>query len=198
MPVWDNESEVKVEPMSTVPPDISAVSYLSFGSHTGTHIDPPGHFVAGGARIDQLPLEAMIGPCVVREFDERYEITVKQLEAANIPEGTERLILKTPGSELWAQDEFTFDYTGLSLAGAEWCVRRGIRLVGIDYLSIERSDAATAFKTHVTLLEAGVVIVEGLDLRGVPEGEYELVCLPVKIQDGDGAPARAVLVTTDG
>jgi arylformamidase len=194
MPVWDNEIDVKVDVLSTVPPDTAAVSHFSFGSHTGTHIDPPAHFIPNGARADQLPLDAMIGPCVVRRFDERYEITAEQLDAANIPEGTERLILATPGSELWTQDEFTFEYTGLSLTGAEWCVRHGIRLVGIDYLSIERNDSPTRFGTHVTLLSASIVIVEGLDMRGVPEGEYNLVCLPLKIQDGDGAPARAILM----
>ena len=194
MPVWDNEIAVEVKPLSTIPPDVAAVSRLAFGSHTGTHVDPPSHFIEGGVGVDQLPLEAMIGPCVVRRFDERFEITADQLEAANIPEGTERLLLATPGSDLWDLPDFSFDYTGLGLSGAEWCIQRGIRLVGIDYLSIERSDSPTKFSTHTTLLGAGVVILEGLDLRGVPEGEYNLVCLPLKVQGGDGAPARAVLL----
>ncbi len=194
MPVWDNEMPVEIEPISTIPPDVAAVSRFCWGSHTGTHVDPPKHFIEGGAGVDEMPLEAMIGPCVVRRFDERYEITAEQLEAAGIPEGTERLLLATPGSELWERDDFSFDYTGLSLSGAQWCIRRGIKLLGIDYLSIERADAPTAFQTHVTLLGAGVVILEGLDLRAVPEGEYNLVCLPLKVQGGDGAGARAVLI----
>jgi arylformamidase len=194
MPVWDNELDVEVEPLSTVPPDLAAVSRLVMGSHTGTHVDPPKHFIAGGGGVDEMPLEAMIGPCVVRRFDERFEITAEQLQAADIPQGTQRLLLATPGSELWDLPGFSFDYTGLGLTGARWCVERGIRLVGIDYLSIERSDSPTKFETHVTLLGAGVVILEGLDLRGVPEGEYNLVCLPLKIEGGDGAMARAVLI----
>ena len=194
MHVWDNEIPVEVEPTSTIPPDVAAVSRVCMGTHTGTHVDPPSHFIEGGSGADELPLDAMIGPCVVRRFSERYELTAKQLEAANIPEGTQRLLLATPGSDLWELPGFTFEYTGLSLSGAQWCVRRGIRLVGIDYLSIERSDSPTAFGTHLTLLGAGVVILEGLNLRGVPEGEYNLVCLPLKLQGGDGAPARAVLI----
>lgn len=194
MPVWDNEMPVEVEPLSTVPPDIAAVSRLMMGSHTGTHVDPPKHFIPGGAGVDELSLDAMIGPCVVRYFDEPFEITDEQLEAANIPEGTERLLLATPGSNLWDLSDFSFDYTGLALSGAEWCVRRGIRLVGIDYLSIERNDSATKFRTHTTLLGAGIVILEGLDLRAVPEGAYNLLCLPLKVEGGDGAMARAVLI----
>lgn len=194
MPVWDNETPVEFDTLSTIPPDVAAVSRLAFGSHTGTHIDPPAHFIAGGARADRLPLDAMIGPCVVRYFDETYEVTAEQLEAANIPAGTERLLLSTPGSKLWESDDFSFEYTGLSLTGARWCVEHGIRLIGIDYLSIERADSPTAFQTHITLLGAGIVILEGLDLRGISEGDYTLVCLPLKIEDGDGAPARAVLL----
>lgn len=194
MHVWDNEIAVEVEPTSTIPPDVAAVSRVSMGTHTGTHVDPPSHFIAGGANVDELPLDAMIGPCVVRRFSDPYEVTAEYLEAANIPEGAQRLLLATPNADLWELPGFTFEYTGLSLSGAHWCVQRGIRLVGIDYLSIERSDSPNAFGTHLTLLGAGVVILEGLDLRGIPEGEYNLVCLPIKLQGGNGAWARAVLL----
>ncbi len=142
----------------------------------------------------ELPLDAMIGRCAVRRFVERFEITSSHLEAAAIPEGIERLLLATPSAALWDAPGFHTNYTGLSLDGAEWCLRRGIRLVGIDYLSIERVDSPTAWQTHKTLLGAGVVILEGLDLRGAPEGEYTLVCLPLKLEGGDGGPARAVLL----
>jgi arylformamidase len=140
----------------------------------------------------------MIGPCVVWRFAERFEITARHLDEAGIPEGTTRLLLSTPSAALWDVPGFHTNYCGLSLDGAEWCVRRGIRLVGIDYLSIERVDSPTAWGTHEALLGADVVILEGLDMRQVPEGEYFLHCLPIKLQGGDGAPARAVLTTLPG
>ena len=111
------------------------------GHPHGHNVDPPNHFIEGGAAAHALSLDDMIGPCVVRHFDERYEITEDQLEAANIPEGTRRLLLSTPSADLWDTPGFHTNYTGLSLDGAQWCVRHGIRLVGIDYLSIERVDS---------------------------------------------------------
>jgi arylformamidase len=194
MVVWADETPVELTPLSTLPRDEAAVSRLCLGTHTGTHVDPPKHFIEGGAAVHDLPLDAMIGPCVVRRFDERFQITAQHLEAASIPQGTTRLLLSTPGAALWDSPRFHTSYTGLSLDGAEWCVRRGIRLVGIDYLSIERVDSPTPWQTHITLLSASIVILEGLDLRNVSEGDYTLVCLPLKLQDGDGAPARAVLL----
>ncbi|MEO8288837.1 MAG: cyclase family protein [Chloroflexota bacterium] len=196
MTVWADEIPVELDPMLTVQADGAAVSRLCLGTHTGTHVDPPSHFIEGGAGADRLPLDAMIGPCSVRRFLERFEITAEQLAAANLPRDTKRLLLATPSADLWDIPGFHTNYTGLSLSGAEWCLQRGISLVGIDYLSIERVDSPTAWQTHSALLGANVVILEGLDLRAVPEGEYTLICLPLKLQDGDGAPARAVLLDT--
>jgi arylformamidase len=193
MAVWADEVPVELEPVITIAHDGAAVSRLCLGTHTGTHIDPPSHFIEGGAAAHELPLEHMIGRCALRRFEERFEITSEHLEGAGIPEGTTRLLLATPSAALWDVPGFHTNYTGLSLDGAEWCLRRGIRLVGIDYLSIERVDSPTAWRTHLALLGAGVVILEGLDMRGVPEGEYNLICLPLKLHNGDGAPARAVL-----
>jgi arylformamidase len=176
-------------------PDVGvAVSRLCLGTHTGTHVDAPRHFIEGGAAAHDLPLDALVGPCELRRFDERFEITARHLEGANIPEGTARLLLATPSASLWDSPTFHTNYTGLSLDGAEWCLRRGIRLVGIDYLSIERVDSPAAWRTHITLLQAGVVILEGLDMRAVAEGAYTLICLPLKLHAGDGAPARAILL----
>ena len=194
MVVWAGDMPVELETLGTVASGGSAVSRLTLGTHTGTHVDPPRHFIEGAGSVHEMPLDAMIGPCVVRHFEERFEITAEQLEQANIPEGTTRLLLSTPNGAFWDSATFHDDYTGLSLDGAEWCVQRGIRLVGIDYLSIEQVNSATKWGTHTTLLGAGVVVLEGLDLRQVPEGEYNLVCLPLLIQGGDGAPARAVLL----
>jgi arylformamidase len=123
-------------------------------------------------------------------------ITPQELDDLGIPGGTERLLFRTPNSELWTwhRVEFPSDYTALTPDGARWCVDRGIRLVGTDFLSIERK-GASGHPTHVALLEAGVIILEGLDLSGVEPGAYELAVLPLKIVGGDGAPARAVLRT---
>ena len=193
MIVWGDEVPVEVTPISTVASDGAAVSRLVLGTHTGTHVDPPAHFIEGGAGMHELPLDAMLGPCVVRRFDERFEITSSHLEGAGIPLSTERLLLATPSAALWDSPHFHSNYTGLSLDGAKWCLSRGIRLVGIDYLSIERVDSPAAWNTHLTLLRAGIVILEGLDMRLVPEGEFGLICLPLLLQGGDGAPARAIL-----
>jgi arylformamidase len=193
MAVWADEVPLELTPISTVQEHGAAVSRLVVGTHTGTHVDPPAHFIEGGASVHTLPLDALIGPCVLRRFSETFEITAHHLDAAQIPEGTERLLLATPSAELWDTPGFQTAFTGLALSGAEWCVQRGIRLVGIDYLSIEREDSSTAWRAHTTLLGAGVVILEGLDMRSVPEGAYRLYCLPLKLQNGDGAPARAVL-----
>ena len=194
MAVWGDEVPVEVSPILTIASDGAAVSRLVLGTHTGTHIDPPAHFIEGGAAAHELPLDAMLGPCAVRRFDERFEITAAHLDRANIPLGTKRLLLATPSVALWDLPGFHTNYTGLSLDGAQWCIDRSIRLVGIDYLSIERADSPTAWKTHLTLLKVGVVILEGLDMRAVPEGSYDLYCLPLLLQGGDGAPARAILL----
>ena len=195
MTVWAEEPPVEISPVKTIEKDGASVSRICLGTHTGTHIDPPMHFIAGGAAAHQLPLESMIGPCEVRRFSERFQITAGHLEEAGIPEGTTRLLLATPAAALWDVPGFHTTYTGLSLDGALWCLKRGIRLVGIDYLSIERVDSPTAWGTHRTLLGEGVVILEGLDLRAVEPGHYNLLCLPLKLLGGDGALARAVLIS---
>jgi arylformamidase len=193
MAVWGDEVPVEVSPLLTIASDGAAVSRLVLGTHTGTHVDPPAHFIEGGAAAHELPLDAMLGPCVVRRFSEKFEITASHLDGAVIPPGTERLLLATPSASLWDVPGFHTNYTGLSLDGAQWCLDHGIRLVGIDYLSIERADSPTAWGTHIRLLRAGIVILEGLDMRAVPEGNYVLHCLPLLLEGGDGAPARAIL-----
>lgn len=156
---------------------------IDFGLHSGTHVDAPVHFLDGAEGIDQVPLDALIGPCEVVEAPDLTRESV-----ARAPEGVERVLFKTPNSELWASDEFAEDFARLDGDGARLLVERGVRLVGVDYLSV--GDEAA----HHALLEAGVVPVEGLDLRGVEPGPYELVCLPLRVVGADGAPARAVLI----
>lgn len=165
------------------------ISRLTMGVHTGTHVDGPLHFFNDGAGVDSLPLEAMVGHALVVELPEigQGPIDEEALRAAAIPERTERLLLKTPNSELWASGEFTHDFARLDGSGAGYALELGVRLIGIDYLSIGDADA------HHALLGAGVVALEGLDLRGIEAGAYELLCLPIRLIDTDGAPARVLL-----
>jgi len=181
-PVWPGDPPVLVESVARIQDgDPADVSRLSLGTHTGTHVDPPAHFVPGAATIDDVPLDVLIGPAVVAACGAR-PIDRAAFDALSLAEGAIRVLLKTGG----ATGAVTSD-------GAQWLVERGVRLVGVDTLSIEPE--TVEYPVHRILLGAGVVIVEGLDLRAAAPGAYQLVCLPLPIVDGDGAPARAVLIT---
>lgn len=197
MLTWPSDPEVEIEPVSRVARgDAASVSNLKLGSHTGTHVDPPFHFLEHGSTVDQLSLEVLVGPAVVADVTSAGgEITESDLESLGLAKGVARLLLKTKNSSIWQQPSPAFpdNYVSLSADGAEWLVSKGIQLVGTDFLSIERR-GAPGHPTHVTLLEAGVVIVEGLALGEVEAGDYTLICLPLKILEGDGAPARAILI----
>lgn len=196
MVTWPSDPCVSVERVSDIAKGKAAnVSELHMGSHTGTHIDPPLHFIPGGASIDQIPLERLVGPAVVADFTHvATDIGAADLDSLNLPPGTKRILFKTRNSQIWhqARPEFTEDYVALSEDGADWCVEHGIRLVGIDFLSIERR-GTPGHPTHVKLLSAGVVIIEGLVLGDIEPGDYELTCLPLKLLGGDGGPSRAML-----
>ena len=193
MIVYRGNPGVEVERALTIDGgDGANVSRLTMGVHTGTHIDGSLHFYDDGDGVDALPLDAMLGPCLLVEIADPGEaIDRATLEAAAIPAGTERVILKTPNSRLWDRAEFTHDFVRLDGSGAELVLERGIRLIGIDYLSIGDHDA------HLALLGNGVVALEGLDLRGIEPGSYELICLPIRLLDTDGAPARVLLRDVD-
>jgi arylformamidase len=176
--------------------DSSTVSHLSLGAHTGTHIDAPVHFIEGGGGIDALDPEALVGPAVVVGLD-RVEGTIGGDDLdASVPEGARRILVKTRNSGWSASDtEFREDFVALDPSAAEWCVARGMRLVGIDYLSIEPfGSGRKGHPVHRALLEAGVVIVEGLDLVAVDPGPYVVAALPLAVPGGDGSPARVVLL----
>jgi len=196
LPTWPGDrSPVQIEPVARIAEGSRAnVSRITLGTHTGTHVDPPIHFVANGKTVDQLDLEVLIGPALVVDLRGRRAIAAADLEAT-VPAGVERVLFKTDNSRLWAEGTaFTSDYVGLTAEAAHWLVERGLRLVGTDFLSVQRySDPHPG--AHNTLLGAGVIIVEGLNLFDVPPGLYQLICLPLKIAQGDGAPARAVLVS---
>lgn len=176
--------------------DAANVSLINFGLHSGTHVDAPAHFIAGGARVDSLPFESLIGEAEVVEVAGDVRAIDENFVAANCVRGSQRILFKTRNSAFWNDTRagFRVDYTYIEPDAARRLVDLGIKLVGIDYLSVEQFQSEK-FATHHTLLSSGVVILEGLDLREIPGGSYELICLPLKIAggSGDGAPARVIL-----
>ena len=200
LPVYPGDPIVQIHQVSSLAAgDICTVSHLSFSSHTGTHVDPPSHFVAGTMTLDQLPLEVLIGQARVVDTGKIPAIDRATIESANL-QGVERVLFKTRNSQTWKQasfSEFDQDFVYLETEAAELLVEMGIKLVGIDYLSIEKFNFVEP-TTHWALLKNNVVIVEGLDLSEVEAGEYELICLPMKIKDGDGGPARVILRELSG
>ena len=169
------------------------VSTIRFGSHTGTHADAARHFFDDGQTVDKIPLERLIGPALLLSFpDEVRSVGATELRAHDI-KGHKRILLRTRNSAFLSRKDFVKDYTYLAPDGAQYLVDQGVELVGIDYLSIEQFHSGHHL-THRTLLERAVVIVEGLDLSVPPPGEYQFICLPLRIEGCDGAPARAVLI----
>jgi arylformamidase len=198
MPVWPGDPRVKIEQVSSIAKgDEANVSHLHLSSHTGTHVDAPFHYDARGLTVDRLDPELLIGPAFVAEADrlEGNTIQVYDLASLHFPKSTTRLLLKTTNSYLWEdrQIEFERNYVHLDRKAAHWLVRRGIQLLGVDYLSVEAFQTAES-EVHKTLLGSGMVIVEGLDLSRVPPGPCQLMCLPLKVEGGDGAPARVLVI----
>lgn len=194
MPVYEGDPDVDIAAWSALANGNSSnVSFLHFGAHTGTHVDAPAHFIKDAGKIDGLALESLIGPArVVRVPDNLNEIGPEFLAQCDL-DRVERLIFHTRNSSFWNQG-FRKDFTHLLPEAAEILVDAGVKLVGTDYLSIEKFHSGH-HRTHLTLLARNVIIVEGLNLSDVPAGDYELICLPLRIAGGagDGAPARAVL-----
>jgi arylformamidase len=193
MIVYEGDPPVEIERATSISGgDPSNVSRLNLGAHTGTHIDAPVHFIEGAAGVEEIDLEALMGPVTVLDATGLSgDIDRAAVQQIGLPADSRRLIFKTQNSGLWDLDHFSSDFIGLTGDAAEALVEHGVRLVGLDYLSVApQSDPAP---THVELLGAGVVILEGLDLRAVAPGEYELVCLPLLIPGCDGSPARALL-----
>jgi arylformamidase len=167
------------------------VARIQMGVHSATHVDAPFHFKADGATVDALPLEILIGKCRVLEIADRERIERAELQKADLRDDI-RLLLKTRMSGQLRNPEFQEDFVHLTPEAAEYLVQAGIKLLGIDYLSIEKF-GSTGFEAHHALLGAGVIVIEGLDLSDVEAGDYDLICLPLRIAGADGAPARVVL-----
>lgn len=169
------------------------VSALSLGSHTGTHVDAPDHFLDNGVTVEQIPVEYLIGAVTVIEHQGEGHITAADLESARIPAGATRLLAKTRNRDFWDDEDFHPEFIGFAEDAGEWLAERGFVLVGIDYLSIERFRSPT-HAVHKALLAKGVVVLEGLDLRPVEPGEYFIVCAPLPVEGADGASARVFLL----
>jgi arylformamidase len=201
MPVYPGDPGVEIRQWAAIADgDAANVSLLHFGAHTGTHVDAPSHFIEGASKVDSMPLDALVGRARVMLMPDEVEaINASHLSAQSI-EGVTRIIFKTRNSAFWSDttNGFRQDFTHITPDAARALVQSGVRLVGMDYLSVEKFQSER-HETHEILLSNGVVIVEGLDLREVPAGDYELICLPLKIAfgTGDGAPARAILRTID-
>jgi arylformamidase len=176
--------------------DAANVSVLHFGAHTGTHVDAPAHFIQGAPGLQSMSLEILTGEATVVEIADEVLAIDAGVVTSTCLTAARRVLFKTRNSSFWseADGQFRSDYTYISPDGARKLVADGVQLVGIDYLSVERFESDD-YETHQTLLSNGVVIIEGLDLREVPAGTYELICLPLKIAggSGDGAPARTIL-----
>jgi arylformamidase len=196
-PTYPGDPGIEIQQWSSISTGDSAnVTMLHFGAHTATHVDAPAHFIEGASRVDAMPLDVLIGKVRVVEFP--HELTA--IRASDLPElgEVERILFKTRNSSFWADTStgFRTDFTYITVEAARALVDADVKLVGMDYLSVEQFKSGT-HETHTCFLSRGVVIVEGLDLREVSAGEYELICLPLKLASGtgDGAPARAVLRT---
>jgi arylformamidase len=191
---WPGDPDVRVERVQDIAAgDVATISRLSLGAHTGTHVDAPVHFVPGGPGIDRMPVDATFGAARVIRIRHPSVVLVRELERHAIRRG-ERILLRTRNSaRAWSAAEFAPDFVYLSTEAAEWLAARGVRTIGIDYLSVGGYRAENGVVVHRALLHAGVCIIEGLDLSRVPEGPCELICLPLRVQDGDGGPARAIV-----
>ena len=193
MATFEGDPKVRLERVQSLDRgDVCNLTRLDIGAHSGTHLDAPIHFLEHGSSSEDIPLDALLGPAwVVDALDQRGPITAADVARFDIPAGEARLLFRTTNSDLWAKPGFQGGFIGIDGSGAEALAARRPRLVGVDYLSVAPFGNPTA--THRALLSAGVVVLEGLDLRGVRPGAYELLCLPIRLVGSDGVPARAML-----
>ena len=193
MPVYEGDPPVEISRFLSIEKgDQANVTRLSMGAHTGTHVDAPLHFVEGAKGVDAISLDVLIGKAKVVEFADAKEISSDNLDKGAM-NGARRVLFKTSNSALWSKGKFQKDFVHITKCAARRLVGLGVELVGLDYLSVEKFGSPWP-ETHLALLEAGVVILEGLDLSAVAPGNYTLICLPLRIRGCDGAPCRAVLI----
>jgi len=192
LPTYPHNTPFALEPIKRLARgDSSNVSTLHMSAHTGTHVDAPRHFFDDGAATDALPLDLLIGRARVIEVSSRAGVAAEDFDTIDLSDDI-RVLIKTRNSRLWGSPEFHTDYVGVTESGAKHLVEHGIKVVGVDYLSVEQFKSPGAPAHHV-LLGAGTIVIEGLDLRQVDPGIYDMFCLPLRIVGSDGAPARVVL-----
>ena len=194
LPTWPGDPSIELKMISQIENgDLANVTHLSAPVHMGTHVDAPDHFLGNGITVEDIPLDYLVGPVLVAEIPSRTDINADDLDFLPISESTTRIIFKTANSDQWKvkQPKFQEDYIALDPDAAARLVEMGIKVVGVDYLSV--ASFSEPVPTHKILLEAGVLIIEGLDLSRVSAGIYKLYCLPLKISGSDGAPARVLL-----
>ncbi|MBI3277273.1 MAG: cyclase family protein [Chlamydiae bacterium] len=191
---WPSDPKIQIKKIfSLTKGDAANVSLITMGSHTGTHMDAPSHFLKKGQSIDQMPLDATIGKARVIEIYDPVSVKPDELKKYRIRPG-ERILFKTiNSSRLWKKNSFVKNFVYISKEAAQFLAQCKIKSVGVDYLSVGGYQKEGAL-THQILLKAGIWIIEGLNLSRVQPGKYELICLPLKLVNGDGAPARAVLI----
>lgn len=195
IPTWPGDPLFFMERFDKIEAgDNTNTTRFEMSAHTGTHVDAPYHFINHGKGVDQLSLKILTGRVYVLHLTDLSVITAADLERADIPPRTRRLLIRTRNSEYWAKGvkEFQTDFVGLSADAADYLVKRGVKLIGVDYLSV--APYKQSRPTHEILLRNNVIIVEGLNLAEVAQGRYMLYCLPLKLKGADGAPARAILI----
>lgn len=196
MVVWPGDPKVELYRKEKIEDGANAnVSYMGISVHTGTHVDAPYHFLNDGSAVDVMPLEVLVGPVLVVELpDSVKQIDEEIINSLSFNEPIERILFKTRNSKFWSQDagEFHPDFVAISADGAQALIDHGIKLTGIDYLSI--APYKNSRPTHEIILKAGMVVIEGVDLSKVQPGKYTLVCMPLKLKDTDGSPARVILL----
>ena len=195
LPTWPGDPIIKLSKISRIKEgEMANVTQLTSTVHAGTHVDAPDHFLDNGQTVEDIPLGQLVGPVQVVEIQAKGNISAANLKTANIPTETSRVLFKTKNSALWASGitEFKQDYIGLDSSAAQYLVELGVNVVGVDYLSV--APFSDPEPTHRILLENKILIIEGLDLSKVEPGEYTLLCLPLKIENADGAPARVLLM----
>jgi arylformamidase len=195
MPVWPGDPPVQLTAKSHLSSDKThtiRLTGIEMGSHTGTHIDAPFHMIDGGKRLNEIPLDTLTGKTTVFDVPGVRSLGHAELERLNWSGAPERVLFKTENSKHWLDEKFYEEFVYLDPGGAEFLVERGVRLAGIDYLSIDKF-RSESHPSHFVLLKQNIVIIEGLNLSAVPAGEYTLAALPLNLQDADGAPTRVIL-----
>lgn len=195
MLVWPGDPGIAIETKTTVAKDGVGLSYFSFGSHSGTHIDAPSHFLENATGIDRIDPQKLIGECIVVDLTKLDHLEIMPQDVKDVPlQKGSRILFKTGNFRFLRKNVFPDEYVSLSLEGAQYLVEKGVWLVGTDFLGIEKRKSP-GHPVHKTLLKAGIVNVEGLDLSEVPGDTYQLVCLPLRVVGADGCPARVLLMS---